>query len=105
MSLLEKISNLIGIETAQAFLPNLTRFHSWQDILTGVIEYLLSFVGILSVIAIMYSGIMYITASGDSSKAQAAKKNLTWAVIGLAAVILSIVAVEEINNILAGKYK
>lgn len=100
----EVIDNLIGIfvpATAHAgmlSIPNYSKFHSWQGILAGVITYLIDFAGILAVVAIVYSGLKYITAGTDSTAAGAAKKNLVWAITGLIFVLLSLVIISEVNT-------
>ena len=50
------------------------------------------FIWVIAVAAfagIIYSGFMYITAGGDSSKAEAARKNLTWSIIGILLAVAS----------------
>lgn len=44
------------------------------------------FLGGLALLAILYSGAMYIFAMGDPSKFETAKKNLMWTIIGIIAV-------------------
>lgn len=55
--------------------------------------------GILALIALIYSGILYITAGGDQTKAEKAKKNLTWAIIGVLVTFMAYIIIEWINNI------
>jgi len=43
---------------------------------------------------------MYITAGGDTARAESARKNLTWAVIGLVIVLLSLVMVNYIHSVI-----
>jgi hypothetical protein len=56
----------------------------------------------LALIAVVYSGIMYITAGGDTAKAETARKNLTWAITGVVVAILAGVIVTIVNNALTG---
>ena len=58
---------------------------SVQAIINGVIVVL----GIVAVIVIVYSGVQFMTSTGDAAKVQKAKATLTAAVIGLAICILS----------------
>ena len=46
-------------------------------------------IGIIAVIMVIYSGILYITAAGDAGKLAKAKNSLIWSIVGLAVVILS----------------
>jgi amino acid transporter len=67
--------------------------------------WVLGFVGAIAVLFIIYAGFQYVTAAGNKEQAEAAKKTLTYAVIGiiiivLAKVIISLVisSVSGINN-------
>ncbi|MCL1929548.1 pilin [Candidatus Saccharibacteria bacterium] len=51
-------------------------------------------VGIISVVIIIFSGIMYATAAGDESKTKKAQKALVGGIIGLAIAILALVIVN-----------
>lgn len=62
--------------------------------------WLLGFMGIFAVAAIIYSGIMYITSGGDSAQAENAKKNLTWAIIGTVIISLSLAIVNFVQTII-----
>lgn len=55
--------------------------------------------GVLALIAMIYSGIMYMTAGGDSAKAEKAKNNLVWAIIGVVVTFLAFIIIGWINNI------
>lgn len=80
------------------FLP--TKVNSAQEIIVVAINWLLGLMGALAVIAIIYSGLMYITAGADQTKAENAKKNLVWAITGIVIVALSFVLVSWVSQIL-----
>ncbi len=80
-----------------------SHFQNLGELIVAVINWLLTLCGALAVVAIIYSGIMYITAGGDSEKAATARKNITWAVIGIVVVLLSLVTVAWVNGITSGK--
>jgi len=97
----------ISFAKAQTAIPNFhdivlphSRFSSLNEILGAVINWSLILAGALATIAIAVSGIMYITSGGDQTKAEAAKKNLAWAIIGLVLILLSLVIVNFIGNTL-----
>lgn len=77
-----------------------TKVHSIPEIIAAIINLLLMLVGSLAVLAIVYSGVMYITASGDQTRAETAKKNLTWAIMGIVIVALSFLVVEIVSRTL-----
>jgi hypothetical protein len=56
-----------------------------------VTKMLLDLAGILAAIMVLYSAFQYVTSLGEESKAESAKKTLTWALVGLAVVVLSAV--------------
>lgn len=68
-------------------------------------DWFLMICGGLAVLAIVYSGIMYITAGGDTAKAESARKNLTWAIIGLVIILLAEVIIQLVKSILAANFK
>ncbi len=73
-----------------------SRFNSLAELVGGIIDWLLVFAGVLAVIAIVYSGLMYITSGGDPAKAETAKKNLVWAIIGIVIIALAFVIVNTV---------
>lgn len=65
-----------------------------DGIFTKVVSFLLFFVGIASVIMIIYGGIQYTTSAGDSGKVTSAKNTILYAIVGL---IVSILAYAIVN--------
>jgi len=61
-------------------------------IIAGVVQVILGFLGVLSIVLIMYGGFVWMTAGGDTDKVQRAKDILKNAVIGLL-IILSAFAI------------
>lgn len=62
---------------------------------------LIALTGILSVWAIVNAGFGYATAAGNQEKLNNAKKELLWATLGLATVILSFFFIQLILNLVA----
>lgn len=77
-----------------------SRFADVPAVISGVIDWILILAGALAVIAVVYSGIMYITAGGDSAKAEKGKNNLIWAIIGVVIISLAYVIIQWVQNIL-----
>jgi hypothetical protein len=77
-----------------------SKFSNLTGLLNGVIDWLLGLAGSLAMIAIIYSGLMYITAGGDTAKAETAKKNLIWAIIGIVLITLAYVIIHEVGQII-----
>lgn len=80
-----------------------TKIASAEELIIATISWLLFILGILAVVAIVYSGLMYITAGSDPTRAEAAKKNLVWAIIGVVIAALSYLLVELVAKIISGK--
>ena len=79
--------------------PNTVLGGDLSSIANSTFDWLLGFMGIFAVGAVIYSGIMYITSGGDSTQAENAKKNLTWAIIGTVIISLSMVIVNFVQTI------
>lgn len=63
-------------------------------IIGKVIDWILLLVGAITVLFIIYAGIMYVTSSGNKDQIERAKQTLTYAVIGLVVIILAGVIVN-----------
>ena len=71
----------------------------WKIVLT-ILSDLFFIAGLLAVVYIIYSGILYITSNGDPGAAAKAKKALTGTVVGLVIVLLAHVAVNTILGLI-----
>lgn len=65
-------------------------------LLVKVINWLLEIGGAVAVVAVLYSGIMYLTAGDDANKAASAKRNLTWAITGVVFIFIALALVNFI---------
>lgn len=94
--------NQSGIKTeagkAKAVNPETT--NSFEDILYDVSFYIFGFLAALSILVIVIAGIMYITAGGDESRIDNAKKWLLYAIIGLVVSLLAYVIVYAVGQLL-----
>jgi len=80
-------------------------FHFPTDIwpiVLGVIDMLLRLAGLVAIISIIISGIMYITAQGDVGKTASARSRIYNSLIGLAIVSIASGLVTFIGNQLGG---
>lgn len=70
------------------------------EIVANLINVLISVLGIIFIVLVVYAGFLYLTASGDDKKVAKAKTLLTQAVIGLV-IILSAYGISTfvINNL------
>lgn len=65
-----------------------------EPILGTIINTLLYIVGAISVVMVIFAGIMYAISSGDSGRVSKAKNMLTYAIVGL---IVSLIAFALVN--------
>lgn len=65
-------------------------------IVANVIFWLLVFAGIVALVLIIYSGIKFITSTGDQKQVEGARKILTYAISGLILILLSFAIIRFI---------
>lgn len=100
---------------APAFLKEIAGVLQWQDV-TGsevagaqtftqigskVLNFLLSIVGIVAIIMLVFGGFTYLTSVGDESKAEAGKKIVTYAIIALVVALSALILVTQIARFFA----
>lgn len=73
---------------------------TFTGFVTSIIDILLWIVGILAVLFVIIGGIRYILSSGNEEAAEAAKKMIIHAVLGVVIVILSFVMIRVIVSAL-----
>lgn len=76
------------------------RFGSFGQLASDVLLILVSLAGALALIFIMVSGFKFVTSSGDEKKLASARATLTYAIIGIAVVILAFVIVQILQYFL-----
>lgn len=74
-----------------------------DEILLTFIDWALIIIGLLGVIVFIYGGFIYLTAQGETTALERAKKIIIYAVVGIAVAVLGYVAVQTIDDILKGK--
>lgn len=73
------------------------------DALIVVIQFLLSVIGVISLLFIIVSGIKYITSAGNEESIKSAKNTLTSSISGLILALLAYGIVEALEKILQVK--
>lgn len=72
------------------------------DIVTDVMNFALTIVGLLAVIGFTISGIMYISAGGDSLRAQTAKRMMLYSIIAVVVTGASLIILKQVIRLLGG---
>lgn len=70
--------------------------------IVNIVKYLLTFIGIIAVGMIMYSGFLWMTSEGSPDKVEKAKKTLINSSIGLLIIISAFAIVSFIANLIIG---
>ena len=73
-----------------------------SQIATNILNFLLSIVGIIAIISLVIAGGMYMTAYGDDTRIGTAKKMGTYAIIGIAVALVSLIAVQQVSKLITG---
>ncbi len=74
---------------AFAQIQNPIRFNSLEELITNIVNQVLTLAAIIAVAFIVYAGFLYITAQGDTKQIDKAKTALFGAVIGLVVIGLA----------------
>jgi hypothetical protein len=81
-------------------IPSMPDDPDANAVLLNVINWVLSILASLSVLMIIFAGIMYITSQGDEGRVDTAKKILTYAIVGLVVALLGYVIVVSVGGAL-----
>lgn len=73
---------------------------SFSRVLLNILNFLLSVVGIVAILAIAIAGMMYLVSGGDPARAQTAKKYAWASVIGLMIALGALIIVRQISRFL-----
>jgi len=91
------VAQPIGAQTIRDRLTPFSTVYGYQEgstptistIVAQIIQYLLSFLGILFIVLIIYGGFIYMMAKGDDAEVTKAKDILQRAIIGLVIILSS----------------
>jgi hypothetical protein len=98
---INQIIDIVGIEEGE-FPTNLGEAPSLSSILNETLTFLLSIIGILAIIGITINSILMLTAGGDSSKFEKAKKGFNFSLLGLIVAGSALILVNLIVNLIQG---
>lgn len=73
-----------------------------NELLIRIINVLLAVAGLVAVVFLIIGGFRYITAGGNEEAAEAGKKTIVNAIIGIVVIILSFVIVRVVSNAVLG---
>lgn len=67
----------------------------------NILQAILSIIGLIAVVFVVYGGFKYMTANGDEEQIKAAKKTIVNAVIGLIVILLAWAIVSVVANFIS----
>lgn len=79
-------------------LPN----NTVKGVLTNLLDWLLGIIGVLGLMGFIISGIQYLLAYANEELAEAAKKNMTFSIIGIVVALSGFIIIQAINLALQG---
>jgi cytochrome bd-type quinol oxidase subunit 2 len=85
-------------ERLQALRDNQVGDNYLQDQLGSIVGVVLSFVGLLFLILLIYAGILWMTASGNDQQVERSRKIIVWALAGLIIVFASFSLVQFLGD-------
>lgn len=72
---------------------------STKEILQSIVKWLLSLVGTIAVISLLYAGYLYVSSQGDDNQTERAKTLILYSVIGLIIIGLSAIIVNVVISL------
>ena len=73
---------------------------TFKEIGANVLFFLLSLVGIIAIISLLVSGIIYIFSAGDERKIATAKRSTKYSIIGIVIALSGIIIIKTIGKFL-----
>lgn len=70
------------------------------QILTALISWLLAIFGLIAILGFIISGLQYLMSAGDEQRAETAKRNMQYAVIGVIVALSGWVIIQAVDNLL-----
>lgn len=75
---------------------NVSKERDLKALIIGWTNFILSVAALLAVVALVWAGVLYITAAGDDSRMETAKKIVIWVVVGILLILASYAIVNTV---------
>ncbi|MBP6889848.1 MAG: hypothetical protein KBC19_04710 [Candidatus Moranbacteria bacterium] len=73
---------------------------SFASVLMKILTFILSTVGIIAILALVVSGLMYMFAAGDTSQIATAKKYTRASIIGISIAFAALIIIKQVSRLL-----
>ncbi|MFZ2299667.1 MAG: hypothetical protein WAW00_00855 [Candidatus Moraniibacteriota bacterium] len=91
------MQTLFHIGTVFAAGGVITNATPFSVILLRILDFLLSIIGVLGIIGLVVSGILYLTAAGDEDRIRLAKRSALASVIGIVIALGALVLTSQLT--------
>jgi len=71
-------------------------------IITNIMKWLLTLIGVVGIIGFAIAGILYLTAAGDDNQIGRAKTAMMYSIIGVIVALIGYVIIQAVNTMLGG---
>lgn len=88
---------IFHIDTVLAAGGVITNATPFSTILLRILDFLLSIIGVLGIIGLVVSGIMYLTATGDEERIKLAKRSALASVVGIIIALGTLVLASQLT--------
>ena len=86
-----------GANTTEMYLDNnISKERDLKMLIIGWTLFLLPIAALMAVLAIVWAGILYVTAIGDDGRIETAKKIILWVIIGILAILSAYAIVNTV---------
>ena len=75
---------------------------SFRQLALTIVNFFLTFLGLIAVVMIIYGGFLYVSAAGNNEKIEQAKKIIMYSVVGILIILLSFAIVNTILGAATG---
>lgn len=89
--------NLINVAQAAGVIDNAPNI---SQLLLKVLNFFLEIFGIIAIISIIISGVLYLVSAGDENRIEKAKKMFLYSIIGIVAALGGMIIVKTISGLL-----
>lgn len=72
---------------------------NFTTLVQNVLKWVLSVVGGVALLMLIYGGMLYVSSAGDQKQAEQGKKVVTWTIMGLVVILLSYSIIRVVNQI------
>lgn len=90
------------ISSAQGTIENPIEAESFTEIVETIADFAAQIITPVSVLVILYAGLLYMFSAGNPEKVKKARQALTWALVGLAIVLIGQGFIYIIQDVLGG---